>query len=797
MRRQKAAGAVSKEQKQTELAKAAGTKAFKRKRTVENDAAGDVQGTEKTIGGTAKRRGTAVSGRKPAGTAAAQQTFDFTAPQYYTNRELSWLDFNMRILEEARDRNNLLFERLKFLSITSSNLDEFFMVRVASLKDMIHAGYDKTDLAGMTAEEQFAAVQKKTHEMVALQYSTYQRSLLKELRESGLLMIDSYEKLTERETAYLDRYFMEEVYPVLTPMAYDSSRPFPLVQNRSLNLAALVKPKKFAQRKESSGDAPDFVMVQVPSVLPRIVELPARADGDGDGQFLRPVILLETVIEQNLEKLFSNYEVLCTASFRIMRNADFDLDEEEAEDLLEEMRKQLRQRRRGEVIRLEIEEKADKELIKILKEELEVSDEDIYEIGGPLDLTFLMKLYGISGFDALRDPKYTPQPVPELMGEEPIFDKIRRRDIFLHHPYETFDPVVEFVRTAARDPQVLAIKQTLYRVSSTSPIIAALEEAAGNGKQVTVLVELKARFDEENNILWAKRLEKAGCHVIYGLLGLKTHSKITLVVRREEEGVRRYVHLGTGNYNDSTAKLYTDCGIFTADPRIGEDATAVFNMLSGYSEPASWNELICAPLWLRRWLVTKIRMETQNAIEGKPARITAKMNALCDREVIAALYEASAHGVEIDLIVRGICCLRTGIPGVSEHIRVRSIVGRFLEHARIFRFENAGEPLYYMGSADWMPRNLDKRVEIVFPVLSEENQRKVQHILDVQLADNLKAHLMQADGSYEKQDLRGKRKLAAQQTFMREAEAAAKAAGQEKDPAVTRTFVPMESRENG
>ena len=404
-------------------------------------------------------------------------------------------------------------------------------------------------------------------------------------------------------------------------------------------------------------------------------------------------------------------------------------------------------------------------------------------------------MYGLSGFEELKDPKYTPQPVPELMNDQDIFANIRQRDIFLHHPYETFDPVVNFVQTAARDPQVLAIKQTLYRVSSTSPIIAALEEAAANGKQVSVLVELKARFDEENNIIWAKRLEKAGCHVIYGLLGLKTHSKITLVVRHEEEGIRRYVHLGTGNYNDSTAKLYTDCGIFTADPRIGEDATAVFNMLSGYSEPESWNELLCAPLWLRKWLLARIKRETENARAGKPSGIVAKMNSLCDREVIAALYEASATGVPIDLIVRGICCLRTGIPGVSETIRVRSIVGRYLEHARITRFENGGEPLYYMGSADWMPRNLDKRVEIVFPVLSEENKQKVQHVLDVQLADNLKAHELTPEGTYEKPDLRGKRKLSSQIAFMEEAVEAARAVEQEKDPKLTRIFIPMESRE--
>ena len=379
------------------------------------------------------------------------------------------------------------------------------------------------------------------------------------------------------------------------------------------------------------------------------------------------------------------------------------------------------------------------------------------------------------------------------MNDEDIFENIRKEDIFLFHPYESFEPVTEFVRTAAKDPKVLAIKQTLYRVSSTSPIIAALEEAAGNGKQVTVLVELKARFDEENNIVWAKRLEKAGCHVIYGLVGLKTHSKITLVVRYEDEGIRRYVHLGTGNYNDSTAKQYTDCGIFTCNERIGEDATAVFNMLSGYSEPENWNELVVAPLWLRKKLLKLIGRETENAKLGLPAAITAKMNSLCDREIIDALYEASSAGVEIDLIVRGICCLRPGIKGLSENIRVRSIVGNFLEHARIMKFFNNGDPLYFMGSADWMPRNLDRRVEIVFPVLEKNDKLKAEHILDLELQDNVKASEMQPDGSYEKQDLRGKKKVDSQLEFCREATEAADRIRKLRDPEITRTFIPCEA----
>lgn len=521
----------------------------------------------------------------------------YTNPKNYVNRELSWLEFDYRILNEARDKSIPLFERLKFLSITASNLDEFFMVRVASLKDMVHAKYKKTDIAGLKPDEQLALIGEKTHDLVNLQYSTYNRSLIPALKQQGLQLICEHEDLTASQAEYVDRYFQENVYPVLTPMAVDSSRPFPLIRNKSLNIAALV------QKKDEEGEL-EFAMVQVPAVLPRIVELPDEGDGE------RCVILLEEIIERNIHTLFLNYNIVSAHPFRIMRNADFTLDEEEAVDLLEEIQKQLRKRQWGEVIRLEVEEKVDRRLLKILKKELEVGNEDIYEISGPLDLTFLMKMYGMSGFEELKSPPYTPQPVPALMNEDDIFTNIRKGDIFLHHPYQTFDPVVNLVQRAAKDPNVLAIKQTLYRVSGHSPIVAALAEAAENGKQVSVLVELKARFDEENNINWAKKLEKAGCHVIYGLVGLKTHCKITLVVRREEDGIRRYVHLGTGNYNDSTARLYTDCGLMTCHPLIGEDATAVFNMLSGYSEPPTWNKLALAPLWLRSKCIKMIRRET-------------------------------------------------------------------------------------------------------------------------------------------------------------------------------------------
>ena len=737
----------------------------------------------------AVKKAAAKSGgqKKPAVAEEPAQELDFGAnPDNYVNRELSWLEFNYRVLSEARDKTLPLFERLKFLSITASNLDEFYMVRVASLKDMVHAKYMKPDIAGMTPTRQLEAIAERTHQLVDLQYSTYNRSLLPVLRMNGLRVITEHEDLTEDEAYYVDRYFNENVYPVLTPMAFDSSRPFPLIRNKTLNIAALLRKKNGEEDDEL-----DFAMVQVPSVIPRIVELPEEKDEEGNPQ--RVVILLEEIIERNMPSLFLNYDIIASQPFRVMRNADLTIDEEEAVDLLEEIQKQLKKRQWGEAIRLEIQAGVDKRLLKILKKELSINSQDIFDINGPLDLTFLMKMYGLRGFDHLKAPGYTPKPVPALMNEDDIFTNIRKGDILLHHPYQSFDPVVRFVRSAARDPEVLAIKQTLYRVSGNSPIVAALAEAADNGKQVSVLVELKARFDEENNINWAKKLEKAGCHVIYGLVGLKTHSKITLVVRMEEDGIRRYVHLGTGNYNDSTAKLYTDCGILTCSPQIGEDATAVFNMLSGYSEPLAWNRLSVAPLWLRARCLRMIRRETENALAGREAHIMAKMNSLCDKEIITALYEASHAGVKVELVIRGICCLRAGVPGLSENISVRSIVGNFLEHSRILYFYNDGSEELYMGSADWMPRNLDRRVEIMFPVEDEALKAKVIHILEVELADNVKAHILQPDGTYEKVDKRGKVLVNSQQQFCEEATAEAKAVFEAMDPAVTRIFKPIES----
>lgn len=724
----------------------------------------------------------------------------YSKPEYFYNRELSWLLFNRRVLEEAKDSSLPLFDRLKFLSITSSNLDEFFMIRVASLKDMVQVKYNKKDISGMTPAEQLAAINERTHLFVKDQYDIFNRSLIPVLEKEGVHVLSHYENLSEKQSKYVDRYFTDEVYPVLTPMAVDSSRPFPLIRNKTLNIGAILRMKKDKaaggqfrdlylshgnKKKGADSNDTDFATVQVPSVLPRFVEIPSEQKGE------KTFILLEQIIEKNIGKLFVNYEIESVFPYRIMRNADLSIEEDEAADLLIEIERQLKKRQWGQAIRLEVEAGMDKRLLKKLRQELKIKKEDIFKINGPLDLTFLMKLSGLEGYDKLRTPKYTPQPAKWLNGEDHLFDQIRDHDVLLHHPYETFDPVVDFVKQASKDPNVLAIKQTLYRVSSHSPIIASLAAAAENGKQVTVLVELKARFDEENNIIWARKLEQAGCHVIYGLVGLKTHSKITLVVRKEEDGIRRYVHLGTGNYNDSTAKLYTDMGLLTCRKAIGEDATAVFNMLSGYSEPAFWNKLAIAPIRLRDRFTQLINREKEFAKKGKKAFIRAKMNSLCDAGIISSLYEAAAAGVKIELVVRGICCLKTGMPGISENITVRSIVGDFLEHSRIFHFYNNGFEEVYMGSADWMPRNLDKRVEILFPVEDDALKAEVIHILDIQLADNEKARILQKNGTYRRAAKGGHAKLNSQKYFCEEAKRAQKE--RKKQNKNTHTFEPLHS----
>ncbi len=666
----------------------------------------------------------------------------------YINRELSWLDFNMRVLSEAKDKENPLFERLKFLAITSSNLDEFFMVRVASLKDMEVADSTKKDPAGLTASEQLEKISEKTHDMAVEQYKTYSNLLLPQLEKENISILNR-KNLSDKQKKFIEKYFKDEIYPVLTPMAVDSSRPFPLIHNKSLNICALIK----KEEKEKA-----FATVRIPSVFNRLVKLPSEK---GKKQY----ILIEEIVQEFLYMLFLGYDVLCSYPYRIMRDADIPIDEDESGDLLSEIEKTIKERERSEVIRLEVDDDIKKELLSILKKELKVKNDDIYKIKGPIDFTFLNKLYSEEGFDEYKYKPFKPQVRPELKNVD-IFEKIREGDILLHHPYDSFSTIVDLIKQASVDENVLAIKQTLYRVSGNSPIIEALSRAAENGKQVSVLVELKARFDEENNIIWARKLERAGCHVIYGLVGLKTHSKITEIVRREKDGMRRYIHLGTGNYNDITANFYADMGLLTCSKKIGEDAGAFFNMISGFSEPPHWNKLILAPLWLRKKTEEMIEREIKNAKEGKKARIIAKVNSLVDPEIVKLLYKASKSGVKIDLIVRGICALKAGVKGLSENITVRSIVGRYLEHTRIYYFYNDGKEDVFCASADWMQRNLNRRVEIMFPIDDENLKKEVIKVLDIQLADTMRAHI-QTDGVYVK-DRCGKKKLDCQEYYMNE-----------------------------
>lgn len=696
----------------------------------------------------------------------------------YLNRELSWLEFNERVLEESRDKQNPLLERIKFLAITCSNLDEFFMIRVASLKDMVHANYILADPAGMTPEMQLQAISDRTHRMMARQYSTFNRVLRPALQEQNIKFIEK-DDLTKTQSDYLENYFQSTIFPILTPMAVDAARPFPLIGNQSLNICVRVDQVPV----EASFNEPGFAIIQVPSVLPRLVALP-QSDG-------KSYIMLENVIRMFMDRLFSGVTIGEAGCFRIMRNADLDLEEEEAADLLTEIKKQLKQRQWGEVIRLEAEEGFDQQMLERLISALGIDQPDIYTLNGPLDLTCLNQLLKVSDYDHLRYPPYEGQPSP-LLENQDLFSAIRSQDILLHHPYEQFDPIIELVRRAAGDPDVLAIKQTLYRVSGHSPIIQYLAEAAESGKQVMVLVELKARFDEENNIQWARKLEQSGCHVIYGQVGLKTHSKITLIVRRDEDGIRRYVHLGTGNYNDITAQLYTDFGMLTCSESIGADASAFFNMLSGYSAPLSWNKLVPAPFWMRKEFERRIEQEQRLAEAGRPARIIVKVNSLVDSQIIDCLYKASASGVRIDLIVRGICCLRPGVPGLSENITVRSIIGRYLEHSRIFYFFHDGQEDLFLSSADWMPRNLDRRIELLFPIEDRQVRDRVMEVLNIQLADTVKARIMEPDGQYSRVDRRGKAIIDSQWELC---QAAVEAAGKSRREELTYRFEPILSQD--
>lgn len=673
---------------------------------------------------------------------------------HYINRELSWLEFNERVLEEAYDTGNPLLERLKFASIVSSNLDEFFMVRVASLHDQMLAGFNEPDLAGLTPREQIDGISERVHTMVHDQYSCYNRSLVPALKKEKIFLVRE-ENLTEKQRHFIESYFNKMVYPVLTPMVVDQSRPFPLILNKSLNIALLLE-------NPEEPETPVFATIQVPSVLDRLVEVP----GD-EGQ--KCFILLEDIIKIHMTSLFTGHAIITMSCYRITRNADQGLDEEGAEDLLEAIEQFLKKRKWGAAIRLEIEHDVDTRLLDILGGELEVQEGGIYKIRGPLDLTFLMNINNLNGYEHLKYPVFRPQPSPGFMEVRNIFEAVSQGDILVHHPYETFDPVVELVRQAANDPQVLAIKQTLYRVSGKSPIVEALAQAAENGKQVTVLVELKARFDEQNNIIWAKRLEMAGCHVIYGLVGLKTHCKVLLIVRREEDGIKRYVHMSTGNYNDVTARFYTDLGLFTANPYFGADASALFNMLSGYSQLTQMYKMNIAPISARARFLAMIEREAEHARRGKKAKIIAKLNSLVDEKIIHALYEASGAGVDIDLIIRGICSLRPGIPKLSERICVRSIVGRYLEHSRIYYFHNDGDEELYLSSADWMGRNLDRRVELLFPIEDPAIQERVKEILTLSLKDTVKARILKSDGTYARIDKRGKESLNSQEYFYKQA----------------------------
>jgi polyphosphate kinase len=670
-------------------------------------------------------------------------------PECFLNRELSWLEFNLRVLEEAENPENPLMERLKFLAIFSSNLDEFFMVRVSGLREQAFGESAPQDYTpdGMTAMEQLRAIAARTQELVARQYVCLRESLAPALETEGFRLL-RYADLAGGQRDQVDRFFRDRALPILTPMAVDPAHPSPRYHNRGLYLGVMLN------RKEGLGPKRMFAVVQVPQVLPRIVPV------DGGEPGTRSFVLLEDVVSARLPELFGGFEVESWSAFRITRDSDIELLEQESDDMLKLIEDRLKARQRGQAVRIEIAARADEAIARMIIDEEGLHGGDggqdgnyseVYRIDGPLDLTAIWELYRLPGYDRLHDKPFTPR-LPRGLDRRggDIFSAIAQRDILLHHPYESFDPVVEFVTSAAADPRVLAIKQTLYRTSGDSPISRALIAAAESGKHVTALVELKARFDEANNVSWARQMERAGVHVVFGFLDLKTHCKVSLVVRQESGGLKRYVHLGTGNYNPTTALVYTDLGLFTADEAMAEDASALFNLLTGYSQGHSWQRLIVAPNDLHRRTLELIEEQTRRAAAGRPARIFAKLNALVDHRIIAALYAASRAGVPIDVISRGICCLRPGVPGMSETIRVHSIVDRFLEHSRIFVFGPDEEAEVFLASADWMPRNFHRRVEVMFPVLAPElRQRILREILPVYLADNTRARRLGPDGVFQ------------------------------------------------
>lgn len=682
---------------------------------------------------------------------------DLYAPEVYFNRELSWLDFNWRVLNEALDAQLPLLERLKFICITASNLDEFFMIRVAGLKQQIDLGVTDLPSDGRTADETLKAVREEVCRMNKAMSDCFLHEILPGLEKEGV-QLHAYEDLDEASRAWCETYFIDHVFPVLSPLAIDPGHPFPHLLNRSLNLVITVVDSVTQEER--------IAVVQVPPVVPRLVHIPVRKDG-------YHYVLLGEVIAANADALFPGLQVKDAFRFRITRNADLDIAEDEAADLLKTIEEQIRRRRWGAVVRVEMDHLMPRKVYRMLQKAMHLDERDVYEVEGPVNLADFMDLVKLP-IKHLKDPPFTPRIIEELRGDHNIFDRVRERDLFFHHPYESFSSVVEFIEVAADDPSVLAIKQTLYRTGGDSSIVKALARAATNGKQVTAFVELKARFDEENNIIWARQLEQAGVHVVYGIIGLKTHCKLALVVRREKAGLRTYVHLSSGNYNEVTARLYTDFGLMTSREDMAFEASGLFNYLTGYSHQTNWNKIVIAPVSLRQKILFLIQREMENKKAGKPAGIVGKLNALVDAQVIRALYRASQAGVPIDLVVRGICCLRPGVPGLSENIRISSIVGRFLEHSRVFVFDNAGDPEIWVSSADWMPRNLNRRVEAMFLVEEQAiKDRLMHHVLPTILSDTAKCYVLQSDGTYVRPQLPPDApRLNSQEMFIRYAELA-------------------------
>src|SRR3989442_38569 len=682
-----------------------------------------------------------VSAEDPKGKPQALETpprpsESFFGPQSFINRELSWLEFNRRVLEEAQDATQPLIERVKFLTIFSSNLDEFFEIRVAGIKQQIESETSDVGPDGLSPTEIFNNIQRMVRELVAAQYSLWNEELLPLLAKNGI-RIPKMTELSARRAAWTHKYFQQEVFPMLTPLAVDASHPFPQLLNKSHNLLIRAKTQRGGERLHA--------IEQVPRVLPRLIAMP-RGKGEDEPWVY---IYLASLIKQHIGELFPGLILDGVHAFRVTRNSDLYIDEEEAENLLRTIEQELRRSSRGNAVRLEVEADCPKDFLELLLRFFNLSEADAYKLDGPLTMTHLAPLVANDAFAKLKDRPFQPARVPALPPHADFFEVLRRQDVLLHHPYDSFDEVVELVETAAKDPQVLAIKMTLYRTSGDSPIVEALIDAANAGKQVTAIVELRARFDEASNIQWARRLEEAGAHVIYGVVGLKTHCKALLIVRRDADRIRHYVHLGTGNYHPRTARIYTDFSFLTSDPQLTEEVAIVFKTLTGLAGYPGLKKLLVAPFDMHSRLIQCIERERDNARAGKPARIVAKLNALVDHEMIEKLYEASCSDVTIDLIVRGICCLRPKIPGLSENIRVISIVGRFLEHSRIYYFENAGDPSVYLSSGDWMPRNFFRRIEVAFPIETPALRNQIiNDVIPTVLNDRVKARELQPNGTY-------------------------------------------------